>query len=112
MPSYQEKRRMELGKRCSIDAAYRAVKAKEYKPRALSEDAIARKDIQTSIRELCYSVKTRSKILEILNDKFSDDKYAKYRPYFKSWVTDVLAKLGYTEENETEKIEHIEDEER
>ena len=91
-------------KRLYIDTA---VRKKENASKKLSEDALIRKEIQTYIRELCPSIKTR-----ILNDKFSDDKYAKYRPYFKTRVTDVLAKMVYTEENETEKIEHIEDEER
>ena len=112
MSSYQEKRRMELAKRSSIDAAYRASLRQKAKPKTLSEDSLARLEIQNYIRELCSLVKTRSKILEILNNAYSDSKYDKYRQYFEFWVNDVLSRMGHVKEKETQEAKDIEDEER
>ena len=108
MPSYEEKSREYWVKKYHISVAQAPVSAKLRTSNRGSEDYLARREIQEFIRELCSLVKTRSKILEILNDTYPDSKYDKYRTYFDTWVSDVLRRMGH----KTEEEEHLEDEER
>ena len=110
MPSYKEKSREYWVRKYQISVAQDPIDAKLRTSNRESKDYLARIEIQTYIRELCRLVKTKekSRILEILNDTYPDSKYDKYRTYFDTWVSDVLAKMGHKVEEE----EHLEDEER
>ncbi len=103
MASYEKRSRNTFVKRASVDRAHLAsIQEKKYE-KEVSDDTKTRMEIQTTIRKLCYSVKTRSKILEILNEQYSDCKYEKYQKYFEGWVNDMLKKMEYKESEQEER---------
>ncbi len=108
MSSYERRRKENLGRNLSIGLAHEDwVRKQRLASKTLSEDSLIRQEIHTYIRDICTSTKrTKSEILETLANRFSDSKYDKYRTYFETWVSDVLAKMGRKTE------EHLEDEER
>lgn len=85
-----------LHKVLSINEAARDIKAHTA---VVSDDTLNRREINETILKAYSAGKKREQILEILNTKFSDSKYDKYRVFFDKWVCD---RLGIKQESHDE----------
>lgn len=65
----------------------------------VSDDTLNRREINETILKEYRAGKNREEILDILNTKFSDSKYDKYRVFFDKWVCD---RLGIKQESHDE----------
>lgn len=94
-------RRAQLGKRVSIDNIVAMQKTEKYYERKKeSEDTKTRREIQAFIIKKYSEGRSKEETLKRLRFVYGGKQYAKYQPFFESWVNNFFKQNERTDEGE------------